>query len=230
MERFGPLLLLWEGGGKGEGILRELKRVIPGLKGNWQRNGLLRFLQEKAFVSLMEDIGLLDDCRDEEEDVEDDLGSDGTVISIRYKAYKVYKDVNDLKSALAAHKPLSLVGLNDGQFGAIVKIDKEKKFVPVSRGAFVEEVCGASYFSWSLEEHQANETGGERCNQYEERIKHHCLLLPRLDGNGNAVANGNTYYMITSRWLEMIRDGTVGLPWGSAPTDDEMPVPTCYTP
>ena len=39
MKIFGPLRLYWEGGWKGEGIIKELKEVIrDGLKKNWQEN------------------------------------------------------------------------------------------------------------------------------------------------------------------------------------------------
>lgn len=50
MRTFGPLRLYWEGGWKGEGIIREIKEIIRDvLKMNWAYNTLKRAYNRRAF-------------------------------------------------------------------------------------------------------------------------------------------------------------------------------------
>jgi hypothetical protein len=219
MDQFGPLRLLWEGGGKGEGILQELKPLICGLFGNWARNSLRRHAHHKAFTFIGENGGEEDD--DSSSDSSDD---DATVSRARYRKCRLYKDSNDIVDSYNGGKPLSIVGLADGRFGMVIK--GKKRIVIIVRGDFLEEVCGASYFNWHCEGdviHHGND-------DWMDQIVHYCLLLPRLDGGGDPEVGRRSYYMITHKWLEMRRDATIGLPWGHARTDDEIPIETPYLP
>jgi hypothetical protein len=54
MRKYGSLRMLWEGGGKGEGALRLLKRlIVNGLKGTWAFCTALCYLKEKAMKYML---------------------------------------------------------------------------------------------------------------------------------------------------------------------------------
>jgi hypothetical protein len=54
MSLYGPLRNIWEGGFRGEGLLKMVKPLVrQGLKGNWHFNLLRNFLIHKSFDSLL---------------------------------------------------------------------------------------------------------------------------------------------------------------------------------
>jgi hypothetical protein len=232
MDQFGPLRLMWEGTPKGEDILPKLKPLVTGLTGKWARNSLTRFCHQKAFTFTGENGGIDHDSSSDSSDDDDD--EDATVSRERYREYRLlYADSNAILDSYNGGQPLSIVGMADGRFGMVIKgqkrlgvITKEKSIVMLVRGDFIEEVCGASYFYWHCEGsviHHGN-------YGWLDQIVHSCLLLPRLDAGGKPEQGRRSYYMITHKWHEMRRDATVGLPWGHACTDDEIPIETQYLP
>lgn len=104
---------------------------------------------------------------------------------------------------------------SNGDFGIVIKNKKTEELVLVERGEFQTEVCGAAYFKWKCNTEQDTR---KLDDGWKEEITHSCLLLPRLDGNGKPEQN-HLYYMITSKWLEMHRDGTIRLPKGHCSDD-----------
>jgi hypothetical protein len=208
MERFGPPRELWEGGPRGEGILRELKPLITGLRGNWAANALRRFYQNRAFEDILSQLGSLPGDTDYvDEGSDDEFQEDGRMLSsTRYRPFRYYADKDTALQALDKSMPLSIIQLSDGRFGFVTK---ENKFFPVQRENFRVQVCGASYFEWSC--NRVDEVIED--NVWQNMILHHCLFLPRLAADGKPEP-GRCYYVITSQWLEMNADGSIGLPDG----------------
>lgn len=214
MKRFGPLRCLWEGSGMGEGILRRLKYLVSGLTGNWASNTLTRFLRRKAYELVM---GLFGFEEDDEEDPDEES------IRERYRTFHQYTDLTEITSSFNKGEPLSVIGLADGQFGIIRKkfqrggVTNEASFIPIQRGQFSEEVCGAAYFHWECMQPQPS---NEHHVDWKSHIAHVCLLLPRLNGRGES-AKDQTYYLITTKWLEMHADGHIKLPKGYIAGDND---------
>jgi hypothetical protein len=135
MQRFGPPRELWEGGPRGEGILRELKPLIRGLRGNWAKNALTRFYQNRAFDDILPQLNYLPDdneCMLDEES-EDEFDEDIRLVktggSTRYRPFRYYADKETALQAIDKSMPLSILQLLDGQFGFVTK---EKSLSPLS--------------------------------------------------------------------------------------------------
>jgi hypothetical protein len=186
MRIFGPLRLLWEGSGKGEGIIRFIKPLIHGLKKNWAVNALLKFMQRRSLGILLNRF-FPSDVKSTENDVEnvaegapDEFDCDGFEDNYRKTA-----SISAAETAFNRHEVLSvvqLVGSSD-----FFMVTKNAFLVPVRSSAeqFVEDVCGASYFYWNLIK---MEEGGtyEKIDvaNFSQRIKRACLMLPRLNTLG----------------------------------------------
>lgn len=123
MKRFGPPRELWEGGPRGEGILRELKPLIRGLRGNWARNALTRFYQNRAFEDLSPQLNdnecFFDEDSEDEFDEDKELVKSGA--STRYRPFRYYADKETGFQAIEKSMPLSILQLVDGKFGFVTK-------------------------------------------------------------------------------------------------------------
>jgi hypothetical protein len=218
MQRFGPPRELWEGGPRGEGILRELKPLIRGLRGNWTGNALRRFYENRALDDIWpqdntfpdENVGYTDEESDDEynEDEPPAMTVDvvgGYTKQQRYRPFRYYANKDIAFQAFEKSMPLSILQLFDGKFGFVTKA---REFVTLERQNFSEELCGASYFEWSCNRVQE----GMEESEWVTKIRHHCLFLPRLAGDGKPQSGQSSYYVITSKWLEMKKDGSIGLP------------------
>ena len=200
MRKYGPLVNLWEGKNMGEGILHFVKSELKiGLRPGWQKRLLLRLLRGKALGSIMSSLGVADgrdngDSDDDEE--EEDNGVERGV-------YHRYKRMATLFGRMAARKPLSLVRLECGQFGAVLCArdsstpDGLLEMNPMEDGAF--EHAGLRYWKWKA--------GSER-ELEPAKVRSSVLLLPYLLSDRGA----DVFAAVNTTWGEMNLVGAFVVP------------------
>ena len=108
MRMLGPIRNRWEGGVRGEGILRHIKPIIQSNRKNWQKNLLEKILQQKTLQQLQEVdeqiwTGSMTACDSDKEDE--------CIVKHPSQSFKVYT-LPQLLSDLDSGKPLSCVHAN----------------------------------------------------------------------------------------------------------------------
>ena len=219
MKSLGVLRNLWEGDGKGEGIMRKLKPLFAGHRGRVYWNMLTRFYQTRGLDQALDAL-----------DATDDGDSDSSRGGVRfrgdhYREVFQYKDVDDATAHFNTGKPVSAVSLS-GDAGAsksLFMITKNERRIRITlaNDAAGERHVGAWYFPWKLGRESALQPG------WEKTVEHYCLLLPRLTlaGLPTAVVRFST---ITSQWWELLGDKSFGQPQANGVTysidEDEQKV------
>ena len=183
MNEFGPLSNLWEGGGQGEKILRNVKPIMNGYRKNWQRNALNKLLDNMALNRLIED-----SRKDDVTKADDQLGE------VPIGELHLYDDIPTLHQAIRKCIPISVACLEDGTFAAVLK--GWKCCVPIELRDAVLSKVGLTYFKWhfAIDEppHELWKGGS---------IARPCLMLPLLMPSGLPKYNSIVpYSMIDWRW------------------------------
>ena len=183
MNEFGPLSNLWEGGGQGEKILRNVKPIMNGYHKNWQRNALNKLLDNMALNRLIED-----SRKDDVTKAVDQLGE------VPIGELHLYDDIPTLRQAIRKCVPISVACLEDGTFAAVLK--GWKCCVPIELRDAVLSKVGLTYFKWHFaidEPPRELWKGGS--------IARPCLMLPLLMPSGLPKYNSIVpYSMIDWRW------------------------------
>ena len=183
MERYGPLIDLWEGKILGEGFVCQSRSKIPdGMKKGWQKRLLERLLVSKSLDAITARYK-----GPNEDDINQSLD------------HSVYTQTSAL-AAFQARRPLSAVRVVGGKLGLVLKggyiLEFQLEVDEDGRG-----INSLYFFQWKLD---ANLIHPFSCNQ----ITHSLLLLPCLMEPKRV----GSYAAITSRWEELRADGTLGLP------------------
>ena len=181
MEMFGPLRLYWEGGWKGEGIIKEIKEIIrDGLKKNWAENTLKRVYNGRAFDYMLKSNKL-------------NFINKNTV-----REYKKYHSLNELNDAFLNHDAISVIVLKNDNH--IVSIGNDRSII-LQRKGIHEKIHNSVYYYWNLDM-QTN------LLQFPEKDKILCyaILLPWYQvGLNNDINHSITpsYTSISSTWMEL---------------------------
>jgi hypothetical protein len=228
MLRFGPLRLLWGGRILCEGGLRFVKRFVYGLTKNWPVNSMKRFYRNKALHLLHPgdhggDSIVVEGEGGEEEICETHGKSEETNIFNKKgrKLVKIFGGRAEAVNVFLSRKAVSVVAVegedNILNFGIpfwLNKKDKTVSVVPLALGSFKEEVFGAAYFDWNLRNSPDTPLNANK-------VKHICLLLPRLTPDGMPKMDGTgaeqhgqhvIFCAITNTWCELLKNKTIGLP------------------
>ena len=183
MEKYGPLVDLWEGKILGEGFVRQSRSKIPdGMKKGWQKRLLERLLISKSMDAITARYK-----NAPEDDINQSLD------------HSTYSETSAL-AAFQARRPLSVVRLVGGKLGLVLKggYILELQLVIEENGRGINALY---YFQWELD---TTTVQPFTSNQ----ITHSLLLLPCLKEPKRV----GLYAVITSCWEEMRADGTLGLP------------------
>ena len=211
------------------------------MKGNnWHFNGAENYYVKRGLDRHM--VGLLGNCDDLNLGEHPLVDSAKTLVAkdMRHPEpskleHKIYKTKQEFKELFeGSTKPLSVVQLEDGSFGAMIKGTVEGgscALLPLkcirndeSTGSPIERTssCGASYIHWEVSTDEA----GARDHVTLTECKHHCLLLPH---HSNTEFQ-NDYYLVTSDWMEMRCNGTIGPPFAIGLLYDDGPRPPSTQP
>ena len=182
MRKFGPLRNYWEGGYKGEGILRLLKPAITqGTHMHWFASAALKKLYHEKSVGLL---------------LKKEGGKNLDLCQFDTVAYRTYKSEEDLLKHVKNKDGISAVVDNDsGKMFCSVSFKKEKKWVELVHN---EELCSEMYSTWHCEISLGKI--GEKASNNLTNI----LWLPNREGKENS------YYCIDENWLELLKEPTNG--------------------
>ena len=192
MRTYGPIRNLWEGGSRGEGILKLIKRNISSVNSNWHIAATKRFYQKKA----------LDRLVDQLEDSIENEGLEFESFSDKANNFHLYGSLQNLNDAYHNGQPLSLIIDRNNQLYAIVN---DNIIYKMNFGNFVQTTLGHEYFETTPP--VLVNFGIEQLE-----IKSFGLLLPLLsddDEEENTVFG--VYTAITSDWTEIRSDKTFSL-------------------
>ena len=132
MKLFGPLRLYWEGGWKGEGIIKELKEVIrDGLKKNWQENTLKRVYNGRALDYMLNLNGFIFENKSE------------------LKNYIKYSSLAEFLNKFRGHDAISVIILKN--YKHIVAIGTNGYCI-LHRKGIHSETYNNNYHYWSVDE------------------------------------------------------------------------------
>ena len=186
MSRYGPVRNMYEGGTKGEAFITYIKpELVAGLRKFWAFNVLRKVMRRLALSCIK-----LDDVNNEDPD-------EHTVSGM----FKLYKGLVEVRGKIHAHLPLSCtIHENSSLFCQTV----DKGQVLLQRLGFAKEEFGLCYHKWKVADlYESNLTD----------VIDYIILLPCLCSKGIPERQSQPLYcLITSRWLEMMEDGTIFLP------------------
>ena len=176
----------------GEGIIRELKPILTGLRGKWAKNALTQIVKLKSLRM----IGNWKEANIKNQ-------------KVRYRPYRNHKSLSVAKERLSMAKPLSVAFLKDDKIGMVYK---ECNVLLLEREEFDSEKCGLAYFKWKRSVELVNY---HSASLLKENVTVTGILLPRMKPTG--VFRHKTewaYACITSTWMDLLKDGTFGAPMG----------------
>jgi hypothetical protein len=218
MRRFGSLRAMWEGDRKCEGGLPKIKaKVRGGTKGNWSRAAARSLTCDTAIERVIKSAADAagDDARDHSVtqlvEAAREITGEGT--DSKFKNFVRYKNSESANMALLSGSPVSMVMLEDGSCGFMLK--NTLSFIPVRLDREVPDklICGAAYMNFKTgEAHELIIPHSVRNQTIEKQQNHlaakYVLLLPEISITANV--NGPVlYYLITSDWEEMNAEGDV---------------------
>ncbi len=183
MRQYGPISNLWEGGYDGEKYSQELKhRLRGGLKDNWHRNLLENVLADDILKRIKPPPVQLEHC---------------TVKVSTEKRYIKYNSLDKFLHEYMKRKPLSVVRLSHGQWGAV--IGKDSNILTVQFEPYQGYINGMHYWSIKVV------TDEQQATHEEKDITHHCVLLPKLTEKGLPRQTEDPIYcVIESTWMDVV--------------------------
>ena len=118
MRKFGPLRLYWEGGFKGEGLLRYVKPLVrQGVhKKTFPKTLFTKFYRDKLLQQMLK-LDLTEEINDNEDDETEETGK-------RYTRFRVYKNLEQIEKTLEEGNALSIFISEDNEIYCMYYGDK----------------------------------------------------------------------------------------------------------
>ena len=194
IKKFGPPRSIWEGGERGEGVVKQLKPLVRGFaSNNWDVDLLNNFYSRRSIKNLCDDYGL---CTP--------TGGDDP----RRKMFKTYAE-NDIEMLIENHDVISCVVISDVK---ILVMTRGNRGVLLGRevilpgGSVVH--CGAVYHRLLF--HAATKIDITAITENKSGIGlRYCCLLPLY---ADIESRKNHYYIRSSDWRELNESGEWTLP------------------
>jgi hypothetical protein len=192
MERYGPLVNLWEGGFIGEKYSQQLKpRLKRGLTPNWHANALKDVLKEDALrrIELLLDrpTGIAEK-------------------KLRFSTHVSYNTTFDIITRYNLRQPISVIYFRDTW---ACHVGDKDQYLELTIHDSTKGVMDLHY--WRIDIAIDSNTRSGPDNDLE--IEHHCLLVPKLTKNGIPDPLSEPYYaIIDSQWLDVVPDSETGRP------------------
>ena len=215
MRTFGNLRDYWEGGYRGEGILRELKSYITqGTHQPWfAKCALRKYYQTKTMKMIVNG-----DFFDSESEVDND-SNETTETTICTSNFYRYCTLEALAQSIAEGKPISGVMLDNGVVCCAVGRNKIMEFYEINFNDNHSKEYNATYYCLlQLGMTVTAESGNDDNNIKEDivgRICEYVVILPHLDDTLGVIQSENGdcfhyYHVINSSWKERrCNDGVV---------------------
>jgi hypothetical protein len=214
MDKWGPMRNLWEGGVIGEGIIKSLKPLVPRNGGHRFHILLTNFYRDRAIQRYK--AGEKKQSKKEYMECE--------YIEQNCKVYR-NSPLEPVRALIDKHAPLCVVRLrkkgqrSKGRFVVLVRLKKNEHddshdpsvfpygVININCARFCGTYIDCPFFDWTIQDYEVT-----MIDMSTYVLEHSCLLLPSVpifevppseDGF-------NSYYTVTSEWLEMMPDGTFG--------------------
>ena len=202
MQKYGPLINLWEGSNQGEGYLRYAKPRIRDIHShNWQINAHTNLLNESSMKDVIKCHIYHNTSHHHKEDY---VKYEKSNLRGRQKMFQTYQSIYEVFSLYRRNKPLSIIRVQNGNFyiviaqgekeslSAIKVMFKYNLFIPTLSMHFHEMIIDVSKTQYDL-------IGLTRSD-----ISCYILALPKADVNGFINVECNAlYYIIDSNWNEL---------------------------
>ena len=197
MLRFGPVRNLWEGGYRGEGILRLVKHHISNVQANWHICATNKFYQHKSLQRILEQLSSFDKSKEV-----------GGKLKFSDKANNLhfYDKKQNLIDAYHSGQPIS-VFIDDSD--CIFAVINNSMYAVFHVGEFHSEILSLCYFNMNAPTFVSSDS-------LNPSLKCFGLLLPKLSENdGNFIneedlTDFGIYTVITDNWMEIKQDKTYG--------------------
>ena len=191
---YGPLRLYWEGGYKGEGLLRFIKPMVKqGVhKSTFAQNLLTNFYKDR-FLQILIDLNVEagEDTQDGEEREETD---------VRYTKFRTYKNVNNIHDSIQNGNAISIIISKNTKLYVSHYNGKEHKICQIITDDDTGKSIDATYITkLSL---GSSENVDRKKLTKKENVEMWGLALPyhtKEDGS-------HMYYIITDTWKQRVRD------------------------
>lgn len=197
--KFGPLILNWEGVYAGERKIQEVKPLL-GIKrenADWQRITLNRLYQMESISKIIEKVN----TNDMKSVVPSTRGTEGLL--------KIFSNIEDAKDAIRSALPLSGVVDDDHKvYIAYRPMDGTSSRSAVSLLELKfddkngDDICGICWTA-EIQVNNNNIIHKESMACVFEFAREFCLLLPQINEMGFC----NKYYCIGSNWTERKKNG-----------------------
>ena len=185
LKKYGSLRNLWEGGYRGEGIIKRVKPIVHQFTTHWHVRLMENFYQNRSIELIINELEQ----------------TNKSIFSMNM--YYIYKSMEELNSAiLTKRRPISVIIDDLGEIYACVKGDSLCKIMVVE---YFHQCFGLHYFIF-----HNTDTIIERSVE-SVNIEYYGLLLPLLvDGKQKRAQDLDNYKgifsLITSEWKEMSKD------------------------
>ncbi len=138
IRQYGPVRNIWEGGAKGEGVLRFVKpNMLNGMRRSWEMSSMKTLMRKKAMEYV----------------VDQKVGTASSRVDAQTytKSYHAYSTTIYAVDELLRNnkKFISCINLEDGRWGVVWKSNSVQYFLPLTRSAVVHTLfAGHRYFVW----------------------------------------------------------------------------------
>ena len=213
---FGPLILYWEGGLRGEKAIQELKALLYRVSSDngWKKCALNNLLQQRTIEWLIS--VLMDEM--EQDSVKRKINRNARV--------HVYKNITEIQQKLNEYEPLSIVFLNtdsdlnptNEEMYAMLYHSHGGDYgvIPLNFTNY-EEICGSHYFEIHLENQSFLMEVNQGRSTIEELIDKSLVAVPSYSYNNNYIilsqewkelkkVNGELLFMRPTHWVELINE------------------------
>ena len=193
MLRFGPVRNLWEGGSRGEGILRMIKHHVSNVEKNWHICSTRKFYQHKSMERIMQQLSPLDSTKTR-------------TFADKANNIHFYDKKKNLNDAFLSGQPISVFIDNNDDIFAMIDASIYAKF---EIGEFEAYIMGLYYFNVNPPIYVSSVS-------INTSLKCFGLLLPRLSREKyyctiyDDVSVTGVYTVITNNWTEIKQDRTFG--------------------
>ena len=196
MREFGNLRDYWEGGYRGEGILREIKQyVTQGTYHPWfAKSALTRYYKTKTMSMILDGDFFETDDDDDEAECENRSGN--------YTMYYRYSNKQSVEECIEEGQPLSGIVLSDNRVCCAVGRNRKLEFYELRIEDDNSKYIHSTYYSLiKLGDLIETETDGN--NIFVE----YALILPCLDDSEGVLCNDDGgsfhyYHIVDSNWKE----------------------------
>ena len=200
MRSLGNLRDYWEGGYRGEGILRQIKSLVTqGTHQPWFATCALRKFYEKKTMSMIINGDFFDDSDNDSNETQD---------TKKYSNTYRYSSKDCLQKLIINGRPIAGIRLDSDVVCCAVGWNKVIEYYEILFDDNSSKCCNATYYCLlKLGAMIAAETTNSETSDVLNRICDYVVMLPHLDHEIGVTSDGEDdcsryYYVVDSSWKE----------------------------